>query len=288
MYTFSKQVLSRVFHTFIPNSKDTSNENRQERNPDVMLESDDANQNQDLGATNRVTPALSRKRTRDGLVTPLLSFSPSPTADSTRMTHNAAPSKTGNKRVRLDPSVLNKIPALKAKLDSSLSSNPSSSSSAITHASGSLLDIIPQEVLQTNVFSYLTSAKDYYSLQLTNKKINYISNQSNILEKVDLNAGLDTNVNCILNLLNTPHQEVRDCISIADENIQSNLRKVNKEGKGSILYNIHEPADALKRLYKYAKAGNLQATYMYVFLIFFTISISIRLTHLKFSLLGPA
>ena len=261
MYTFSKQVLSRVFHTFIPNS------DRQEHNSDSMLESDGANKIQGLGATNnRVTPSLSRKRTRDGLVTPLLSFSPSPTADTTRMTHNAAPSKTSNKRVKLDPSVLNKIPTLKAKLDSSLSSNPSSSSSVITtHASASLLDIIPQEVLQTNVFSYLTSAKDYYSLQLTNKKINYISNQSNILEKVDLNAGLDTNVNCILNLLNTPHQEVRDCISIADENIQSNLRKVNKEGKGSILYNIHEPADALKRLYKYAKAGNLQATYMCVF-----------------------
>lgn len=267
MYTYSKQVLSRVFQTFIPNSKDTSNENRQEHNSDSMLESDGANKTQGLGTTNnRVTPSLSRKRTRDGLVTPLLSFSPSPTADTTRMTHNAAPSKTANKRVKLDPSVLNKIPTLKAKLDSSLSSNPSSSSSVITtHASASLLDIIPQDVLQTNVFSYLTSAKDYYSLQLTNKKINYISNQSNILEKVDLNAGLDTNVNCILNLLNTPHQEVRDCISIADENIQSNLRKVNKEGKGSILYNIHEPADALQRLYKYAKAGNLQATYMYVF-----------------------
>lgn len=88
-----------------------------------------------------------------------------------------------------------------------------------------LLDLIPQDVLMTNICCYLTDASDYYSLQLSCKKFQEVSNETVILRKVDLAGEAST-------------------------------------GKGSILYQVNVPSVGVQKLYKFAAAGNQQAVYM--------------------------
>ena len=88
-----------------------------------------------------------------------------------------------------------------------------------------LLDMIPQDVLQTNIASYLTDSSDHYALQLTCRKFHEVSNKPDMLSKVNLNGDPDT-------------------------------------GKGSILYGIDVPDVAFQKLFKFAAVGNQQAMYM--------------------------
>jgi len=88
-----------------------------------------------------------------------------------------------------------------------------------------LLDLIPQDVLMTNICCYLTDASDFYSLQMSCKKFQEVSNEVAILKKIDL-AG------------------------------------EAKTGKGSILFQVNQPSVGVQKLYKFAAAGNQQAVYM--------------------------
>ena len=91
-----------------------------------------------------------------------------------------------------------------------------------------LLDMIPQEVLETHIFSFLTDANDFHSLQLTCSSVKNMSNKQNLLRNLDLNGNPET-------------------------------------GEGSILMDVDSPVVAVERLYKFASAGNQQALYMYVY-----------------------
>lgn len=85
--------------------------------------------------------------------------------------------------------------------------------------------MVPQEVLETHVLSYLTSGTDYHSLQLTCKVIRVMSNKDAFLKHVDLSGELES-------------------------------------GKGSILNDVESPVVAVERVYKFANAENHQALYM--------------------------
>ncbi len=88
-----------------------------------------------------------------------------------------------------------------------------------------LLEMIPSEVLESHVLSYLTNGRDYHSLQLTCKAVKDLSNKMDILKYVDLNGDVES-------------------------------------GKESILNGVESPVVAVERLYKFANAGNQQALYM--------------------------
>ena len=91
-----------------------------------------------------------------------------------------------------------------------------------------LLEMIPHDVLETHIFSFLTEARDFYSLQLTCREIKTLSSKMDILRDVDLSGD-------------------------------------SESGKGSILNNVDSSDVAIERLYKFAAAGNQQALYMYVY-----------------------
>mmetsp|Transcript_14916 Transcript_14916/g.17020 ORF Transcript_14916/g.17020 Transcript_14916/m.17020 type:complete len:418 (-) Transcript_14916:686-1939(-) len=88
-----------------------------------------------------------------------------------------------------------------------------------------LFQMIPQEVLETHVFTFLTDGRDFHSLQLVSKVTKMLSDKTNILSDIDLSGDAET-------------------------------------GKGSILQTVESPAVAVERLYKFASAENLQALYM--------------------------
>lgn len=90
-----------------------------------------------------------------------------------------------------------------------------------------LLEMIPHEVLEANVFSFLTEGRDFHSLQLTCREMKSLSDKLEILRNVDLSGDAES-------------------------------------GKGSILNHVESPVVAVGRLYKFAAAGNQQALYMYV------------------------
>jgi len=107
-------------------------------------------------------------------------------------------------------------------------SNDESNSNTRNHVqeeASLLLELIPQDVIQTNICSYLTDAKDHNSLQLTCRKLLEVTNSPNSLSKVSL-AG---------------H---------------------SKDGRGGILNGVDLPDIAIEKLYKYAVVGNQEALYM--------------------------
>jgi hypothetical protein len=178
------------------------------------------------------TPAVGRKRTRDGENTPTLSFA-SPAATAPKINYAStvsSPADQGKrlKRVRIaeengihDTTHVAALDSERfqiAEVSSTLSQGGGMNSSL-------LLDLIPQDVLQTNICSFLTDARDYYALQMTCRKFHEVSDEAAILREVELSGKAVT-------------------------------------GKGCILFEVHVPSIAVKKLYKFAKAGNQQAMYM--------------------------
>jgi hypothetical protein len=141
-------------------------------------------------------------------------------------------SKGSRKRNRLEG---NKTPMLVNPLFDSNSDNESCKTNKKQKISGVmgqpnslLLQMIPTEVLQTHVFSFLTHARDYHSVQLSCTTFKTLSNKSEFLKRVHLSGEAET-------------------------------------GNGSILRNVDSPIVAVELLYKFANVGNQQALYMYVY-----------------------
>lgn len=111
-----------------------------------------------------------------------------------------------------------------------------------------LLKNIPAEILE-NICSYVTLAKEHYSLQLTCRRFHQIANTQQYLSLVNLTG--ETNFSKGGSLVS-----VSRTINVATGDFRNN------NGKGSILYGVELPEIAIEKLYKYAAAGNLQALYM--------------------------
>ena len=142
------------------------------------------------------------------------------------------------KRNRLDGHKTPMLVQFDSSQSSLLSENESSQSSTrptkkkktagvMGQSNSLLLDMIPLEVLETHVFSFLTHGEDYYALQLTCNTMKSLSDKADILKKIDLSGEAET-------------------------------------GKGSILRDVESPVVGVERLYKFASVGNQQALYMYV------------------------
>ena len=186
------------------------------------------------------TPAVGRKRNRDGDMTPTLSFASPIALLSSNQKINYASTVTSAqadrkpfKRFRLadahDNDIDDQDTRHVAALDTERFQNavdvPLVVAEGSVTSTSLLLDLIPQDVLMTNICCYLTDASDYYSLQLSCKKFQEVSNETAILRKVDLAGEAST-------------------------------------GKGSILYQVNVPSVGVQKLYKFAAAGNQQAVYM--------------------------
>lgn len=140
------------------------------------------------------------------------------------------------KRNRLDGHKTPMLVQFDSSQSSLLSENESSQSSTrptkkkktagvMGQSNSLLLDMIPLEVLETHVFSFLTHGEDYYALQLTCSTMKSLSDKADILKKIDLSGEAET-------------------------------------GKGSILRDVESPVVGVERLYKFASVGNQQALYM--------------------------
>jgi hypothetical protein len=91
---------------------------------------------------------------------------------------------------------------------------------------GALLNKLPEDVV-AHCLSFLGSTKDRFALQTTCKLFNDISNSDAMLANVDVGGDMET-------------------------------------GKGGIIQEHNSPATAAASLAPFARAGNLQALYMYV------------------------
>lgn len=91
---------------------------------------------------------------------------------------------------------------------------------------GDLLNRLPEDVL-SHCLSFLGSTKDRFALQTTCKLFKDISNSDSMLANVDVGGDMET-------------------------------------GKGGIIQEHNSPATAAASLAPFARAGNLQALYMYV------------------------
>jgi hypothetical protein len=186
-------------------------------------------------ANAQVTPAVGRKRARSGDATPTLFFSPNAFASKVNYASTVSPqgvSEKPLKRVKWnehnkddiddDDDVHVKQSHVKELDEEQVATSPCS-----RHDSNSslFLEIVPQDVLQANIFSYLTEARDHYALQLTCKKFHEVSNKTDMLSKVNLTGNAKT-------------------------------------GKGGILFGVDDPGIAIEKLYKFAAVGNQQAMYM--------------------------
>jgi hypothetical protein len=96
---------------------------------------------------------------------------------------------------------------------------------ALGQSSSLLLAMIPHDVLEMNILTYLTDARDFRALQLSCRDVRSSCNKNEVLKDV-------------------------------------NLFGESESGNGSILYNVDSPTVAVERLYKFASAANHQALYM--------------------------
>ena len=160
-----------------------------------------------------ITPAVGRKRPHDrGDWTPNLVHPNSANYRAAVVSHGRSMKR---KRIK---GPADKEPDLDPSPDTKRVSEDSQEASF-------LLNGIPQDVLQSNICSYLTEAADYHALELTCKKLRKVSSMPKFLSIVNLTGDAET-------------------------------------GKGSILYGIDSPAVALKNVLKFAEVGNKQAMYM--------------------------
>lgn len=177
-----------------------------------------------------VTPTASaagKKRSRKGDTTPTLFFSPNSFISRINNASNVSPSENEErplKRVKWDDSCHDDV-HLKQSHAADLNEEPAVTLPCHEVHSSLFLELIPQDVLQANIFSYLTEARDHYALQLTCKKFHEVSNKVDMLSKVNLTGD-------------------------------------SKTGKGGILFGVDDPGIAIQKLYKFAAVGNQQAIYM--------------------------
>ena len=202
MFNFGKHVVSsiksRVYNPFTANELRIPNEEPTDRSADS---------NSAMNAASTSTPAVGRKRSRSpGDTTPTLVSPNSAGYDS--------PDDNLIKRQRVEERNSLHVPA---SLDAERFQSVAQESL--------LLELIPQDVLQSNICCFLGEAKDHRSLQLSCRKLHEVSNKLDLLSQVDLTGDHET-------------------------------------GKGSILHGVDVPAEALQKLYKFAAVGNQQALYM--------------------------
>mmetsp|Transcript_17329 Transcript_17329/g.32825 ORF Transcript_17329/g.32825 Transcript_17329/m.32825 type:complete len:456 (+) Transcript_17329:165-1532(+) len=192
----------------------------------------DENMNANNSCNHQITPAVGRKRSRNGDTTPTLFFSPNAFHSKINYASTVSPQDIHGKPLKrvkynddhnhynvhvkhnqvkeLDEEQVVKLPCHHRHDESN---------------SSLFLDLVPQDVLQANIFSFLTEARDHYALQLTCKKFHEVSNKADMLSKVTLTGD-------------------------------------SKTGKGGILLGVNDPGVAIEKLYKFAVVGNQQAMYM--------------------------
>lgn len=193
-----------------------------------------SNTSEDNTIPTQITPAVGRKRSRNGDATPTLFFSPNAFSSKFNYASTVSPHDSTEKplkRVKWNEHNYvdgeNNHDNVHVKQSHIKDLDEEQVAKLPCHESNSslFLELVPQDVLQANIFSYLTEARDHYALQLTCKKFHEVSNKADMLSKVNLNGD-------------------------------------PKTGKGGILFGVDDPGTAIEKLYKFATVGNQQAMYM--------------------------
>jgi hypothetical protein len=233
MYNLGK----RLFHSLTakvycspPSSDDAINISNSKRSSQNNTNINNINSDENMIANNtHITPAVGRKRLRNGDATPTLFFSPNAFTSKLNYASTVSPQDVHGKplkRVKYNEHNYDNVHVKQSHVKE-LDEEQVVELPCHDHESNSslFLELVPQDVLQANIFSYLTEARDHYALQLTCKKFHEVSNKADMLSKVTLTGD-------------------------------------PKTGKGGILLGVNDPGIAIEKLYKFAAVGNQQAMYM--------------------------